>query len=236
MMKRKENEREKINVSLPKKPKQSIGKKTKVIIYFDLETTSFTGEICSIAATTRIGSKTKFTKFLIPNVSFDPEATEKNKMTLIDQQLYKSGQLVQEAVPIKDGLQEFSDWLSGFLETHEIVLVAHNAFRFDAKVLQRNFKEYGIPTLSFPTIFADSMNLFRLLQKRGLYTGKLGLSDLLIAFGIETDEESHHDAWNDTVNLILVCSKALEMLEFENFASYLRSENKNKLKQAEQFV
>ena len=96
------------------------------VIYFDLETTGFNGQICSMAFLSSDGGS-KFTEFLIPKCSFDPRATMVNKMFVRNDKLYQNGLVVETAVPIEDGLQNFVDWLTQLIENNDygkIVLVS----------------------------------------------------------------------------------------------------------------
>ena len=96
------------------------------VIYFDLETTGFNGQICSMALLSSEGDS-KFTEFLIPKCSFDPRATMVNKMFVRNDKLYQNGLVVETAVPIEDGLQNFVDWLTQLIENNDygkIVLVS----------------------------------------------------------------------------------------------------------------
>ena len=105
------------------KNKAEVGVK---VIYFDLETTSFNGDICSMAFLSSEGGS-KFMRFLIPHCLFDPRATMTNKMTVLNGKLYQNGKIVETAVPLEDGLQNFVDWLTQLIENNDfekIVLVS----------------------------------------------------------------------------------------------------------------
>ena len=105
------------------KNKAEVGLK---VIYFDLETTSFNGDICSMAFLSSEGGS-KFMRFLIPHCLFDPRATMTNKMTVLNGKLYQNGKIVETAVPLEDGLQNFVDWLTQLIENNnyqKIVLVS----------------------------------------------------------------------------------------------------------------
>ena len=105
------------------KNKAKVGVK---VIYFDLETTGFGGQICYMAFLSSEGGS-KFTKFLIPECPFNPFATKINKMNVLDGKLYKGGEIVETAVPIKKGLKHFADWLAQLIENNnngKIVLVS----------------------------------------------------------------------------------------------------------------
>jgi hypothetical protein len=110
-----------------KRPHEDTYDDSKVkVIYFDLETTGFNGQICSMAFLSSEGGS-NFTKFLIPKCSFDPRATMVNKMFVRNDRLYQNGLIVETAVPIEDGLQQFVDWLTQLIENNDygkIVLVS----------------------------------------------------------------------------------------------------------------
>ena len=117
-------------------------KKRSILVYFDLETTGIDHstqhegvEICSIAASTRVKKDLKclshFKSFLTPTCHFQIGATRLNKMKLTDGKLYKQVSTskykqVRNAVNIKEGLQNFLEWLSDLLNEQtvdKIVLV-----------------------------------------------------------------------------------------------------------------
>ena len=102
------------------KNKAEVGVK---VIYFDLETTGFNGQICSMAFLSSEGGS-NFTKFLIPKCLFDPRATMVNKMTVLNGKLYQNGKIVETAVPIEDGLQNFVDWLTQLIENNNYGKIA----------------------------------------------------------------------------------------------------------------
>ena len=93
------------------------------VIYFDLETTGFNGQICSMAFLSSDGGS-KFTEFLIPKCSFDPRATMVNKMFVLNGKLYQNGKIVETAVPVEDGLQNFLDWLTHLIENNDYGKIA----------------------------------------------------------------------------------------------------------------
>lgn len=105
------------------KSKAKVGIK---VIYFDLETTGFGGDICSMAFLSSEGGR-EFTKFLIPKRPFNPWATKINKMNVLDGKLYKGEKIVDTAIPIEKGLKQFVDWLAQLIEINnygKIVLVS----------------------------------------------------------------------------------------------------------------
>lgn len=204
------------------------------VIYFDLETTGFNGQICSMAfLSSDRGSK--FTKFLIPKCSFDPRATMINKMTVLNGKLYQNGKIVETAVPIEDGLQNFVDWLTQLIENNDhgkIALVAHNCFTFDARVLQKNLENFELPNLPKEVIFADTMDIMKILKQQGLYKEKsITLENCIKNLSI-VSENIRHDALHDTNDLIKVAQKAANLLGFQDFDSFLE-ENTELMKPAQ---
>ena len=108
---------------MPAKARRKVGLN---VIYFDLETTGFNGQICSMAFLSSEGGS-KFTKFLIPTCSFNPRASMINKMNVLDGKLYQNGKIVETAVPIEKGLEHFVDWLTQLNKNYgKIVLVSGN--------------------------------------------------------------------------------------------------------------
>ena len=107
-----------------KRPHEDTYDNSKVkVIYFDLETTGFNGQICSMAFLSS-EADSKFTKFLIPKCSFNPSATMTNKMTVRNGKLYQNGKIVETAVPIEDGLQQFVNWLTQLIENNDYGKIA----------------------------------------------------------------------------------------------------------------
>ena len=107
--------------------------KSMKIVYFDLETTGINHktrhegiEICSIAAI-HPASNAKFSQFWVPQAQFQPGATRVNGMTVKEGKLFKNGEAIKEAVPLKEGLEEFLKFLDRKVmdgdESSQIVLV-----------------------------------------------------------------------------------------------------------------
>jgi DNA polymerase III alpha subunit (gram-positive type) len=77
------------------------------IVYYDLETTGFNHaavQICSIGAIYR---GQEFHRYLIPTCSIPRAATNIHGMSKVNGYLYLNGRLVEEAVPIDEGLEDF---------------------------------------------------------------------------------------------------------------------------------
>ena len=79
---------------------------------------------------------------------------------------------------------------------------------------------FGLPPLSKGFRFADTMDLMNTLKREKLHSGSISLKALVNTFSIKAND-NHHDAWNDTVNMINVSSKAAKKLGYKSFAHYL---------------
>ena len=116
------------------------------IVYFDLEGTGTNQkkrqegiEIISIGAITSTGSK--FKTFIIPTVPISESATRVHGMTIENGKLLdKNGQEILTETP-QNGLEKFLD----FLQTSNCgYLVAHNNFKYDWQVLNKNLRKFQI--------------------------------------------------------------------------------------------
>ena len=111
-------------------------KKRSRIVYFDLETTGINHatkhegiQIAAIAAAS-IFPRKKFKSYLTPTCNFQTGATRMNGMKLINGKLYKHNQPVQNAVKIKNGLQNFCEWLFDLLNDKKVdqIVLVRNIF------------------------------------------------------------------------------------------------------------
>ena len=93
---------------------------------------------------------------------------------------------------------------------------------------------FGLPPLSKGFRFADTMDLMNTLKREKLHSGSISLKALVNTFSIKAND-NHHDAWNDTVNMINVSSKAAKKLGYKSFAHYLFHDT-SLLKKPNQFI
>ena len=109
------------------------------VIFFDLETTGFHYgvQICQIAAFTynedNAEYELKFEKYLKPSCQIQKQASKVNQMEMKGNDLYLRGKIVENALPLKIGLEEFLTFLKSFnirdgLEkaSAKVVLVRHS--------------------------------------------------------------------------------------------------------------
>ena len=125
-----------------------------VIVYFDLETTGTdtkTARIVEIACQVEgefyppVASKVseEFSEFVNPGIPIPPEASKHNHIT---------DEMVSSAATTKSVLEVFFAHLSSWHRLYynaDIVLVAHNAFRYDARVLYEECNRYAVKIPSF---------------------------------------------------------------------------------------
>ena len=100
--------------------------------------------------------------------------------------------------------------------------MAHNGFKFDAINLIDNLSHFNLPTVPKEVEFADTMDIMKILKKRGLYKEKsITLENCIKNLQIES-ENNRHDAFYDTKDLMNVAKKAANLLGFQDFDSFLQ--------------
>ena len=122
--------------------KASCGQETKIVV-FDLETTSLSHEceITQIAAQTFDGIT--FNQYILPEGEIDFRASKITGIQKFNGALFVNGKKINAALPIKDVLQRFSEWLSEHC-SNEVILVGHNAKLFDGQHLCRHIEKSGL--------------------------------------------------------------------------------------------
>ena len=132
------------------------------LVYFDLETTGlidlFDPDILQIGAITADCSDS-FDKFIHPvnkSTNSQSEAVNNIKYDSRTESLYlhfETGRRLCKTIPIKTGLLEFIIWLRN--QSHrsgsKVILVAYNAFKFDAPILLKKIQECNLKTEFFDT-------------------------------------------------------------------------------------
>ena len=194
------------------------------LVLFDLETTSFNNDadICQIAALPISDRMKNWTHYILPRKDVKAEATTVNGLSINvnnkgERYMTKNG-IEVESIPYEEGIKQFYHYICerGVQAIKEnpntkLLLVAHNAFSFDAQVLINAFISIGInpKALAKKNIgFADSLPLLREMRRDGnsVLTNEKGkslsLPNLYIAlFG---DSYTAHDAFEDVQALYKV--------------------------------
>jgi len=184
-----------------------------VHIYFDLETTGLntrTSEILQIGAIHEDGSE--FMRYIIPNGDIDEGASNVNGITKEYGSLYKDGESIEDAAKPYDGLQEFLEWIDDVnQEGNRVILIGHNAKRFDAPILINNIINNDVA--DFENIrqtiwgFSDTLRHFRDQFEFRINTQKW----LMMEFGM--GDKQTHDALQDTIDLVELVNRAANRLK-----------------------
>ena len=206
------------------------------VIFFDLETTGKDDstqhdgiQICSMAASTyaQEGEAKKFLAYVKPTCAFQPMASYMNGMTMEGDNLVKDDKIVETALSLGHGLQDFLTFIETVKDDEgrdtKIVLTAHNCFKFDAIVLLKNLRMVGLQ-LPDALVFGDTCEMMKILVKEGLLPNTRNnytLDKLLKHYFNEG--QGDHDAESDTRNLIRVANRAATDLGFDTYESFQRS-------------
>ena len=206
------------------------------VIFFDLETTGADErtqhdgiQICSMAASTyaKKGEAKKFLAYVKPTCAFQPIASRINGMTMEGDNLVKDGKIVETALSLRHGLQDFLTFIETVKDDEgrdtKIVLTAHNCFSYDAKVLLKNLRMFGLQ-LPDAVVFGDTCELMKILVKEKI------IPDIRNNYTLDkclkryfNEGQGDHDAESDTENLIRVANRAANDLGFDTFESFQRS-------------
>ena len=179
----------------------------KTYTYFDLETTGLSrrSEIIEIGAVHENGDA--FQRVLLPHGDIEQDASNVNGFTKHHGRLYKNGQEVRNATSPRSGLTELLNWIkyNPSNANKDVVLVSHNAHRFDAPILinniLNNYAKQGSDLCQIITGFGDTLKSFR-----RYYEGPYGLNDLMRSFGLQRRQT--HDALQDALDLKEVVRRA----------------------------
>jgi DNA polymerase III alpha subunit (gram-positive type) len=179
----------------------------KVHICLDLETTGLSpqSEIIQIGAVHENGET--FERVLLPHGDIERDASNVNGFTKRHGRLYKNGQEVRNATSPRSGLIELLNWIkyNPSNVNKDVVLVSHNAHRFDAPILINNILNNNAERWSdlcqIITGFGDTLKSFR-----RHYEGPYGLNDLMRSFGLQRRQT--HDALQDALDLKEVVRRA----------------------------
>ncbi|XP_077277842.1 uncharacterized protein LOC143906004 [Temnothorax americanus] len=165
------------------------------IVIFDLETSglSHSAEICQISAATETET---FNAYMVPK-SMTPGAAATTGLQVRAGEMYLNDKQL-DTVPPRVGLTNFIGFLRNVGDN--IILVAHNGFRFDAPMILRTMRKFGLLTdfMSVVRGFADTLPMFRtLLVERRKEKKKFSQTVLAQDFLGPSAIEGAHDAQND---------------------------------------
>ena len=116
-------------------------------------------EICQIGGLT---DTEQFSVYVLPRFEVSTGASAVNHLTKFNDELYFRGARVASSSP-EEGLKSFTEWTLSTKTSvdDKVVLVAHNAFGFDAPVLINNLLKSGFHC-GFVDGFVDTVEAFRL--------------------------------------------------------------------------
>jgi len=193
------------------------------IVFFDLETTGLirdNGEdipnIIQIGAVDSYGEKDPFMIHIVPGRAIEEKATEVTGYSTdssFRELIHKDSNREIMAVDRETAFQAFMDCLD---ETfgESVLLVAHNCFNFDAKILLHNLKQCDIDFKKTIFGFSDS-----LLACRAMYGPPSHLAYMLKMVGIH--KQQAHDAQEDAEDLRRMVKRvaAMNSRPFRRFVS-----------------
>ena len=148
--------------AIPYKTRNIIGKRFAdqvSFVFFDLETGGFRYLEHDILQISAVCGDKEFNVYMEPTRPIPREASNVNKLTLVNGQLnYKMRPV--ETVPINQALQQFMEFLQGIPKP---VLVAHNSKKFDLPFLKHYLKENDLWATFMSVVigYVDSWIVFR---------------------------------------------------------------------------
>ena len=182
---------------------------SKVQIFFDLETTGLgrNVDIIQIGAIHENGRT--FNRFMFPDGEIDPGATDINGFTKRRGILYRNGEEVEDVVTPREGLIDFLNWIKHD-SSKKVILISHNAFRFDAPNLINNAWRHQVQDLeglcSIVYKFGDTLGSF---QNQFPQQRSHSMKNLMIKFRMG---DQTHDGLRDAQDLFDLVKLAAEEL------------------------
>jgi len=199
------------------------------IIYYDLETTNLrplTGpngiEIVQIGAVckhTRNKKTQKLNIYLVPNREISAGATQVHGLT-------RDSLEFDDAFRPKQGLQVFMNFLEQQREYNKekILLVAHNNYGFDKKVLINNLNRFNVFLPDGPNIFFyDSLLLMK--KVKDMSNGNLTRISLnaCLDYFFQEEQASPHSAFWDADDCRRICEHGAKKLGYGSYQHYILS-------------
>jgi len=197
------------------------------VVFFDVETTGLFGrngyepEIINIAAVDSYDKNIKYDVVFHPNVYITRGASRINGFRKKydafagREYLYLDGKRVN-GMEMKKGLESFIEWLDNNYD-EPVLLVAHNCFKFDAKVLLLNMSKYDVGWSRNIWGFSDS-----LILSRELYNPPCTLKAMLEKVGVVKDQT--HNALDDAQDVRTMVRRVAAQNDRFTFQRFVRDE------------
>ena len=184
--------------------KHQNAKMTKLLkkAIFDLETSGL-GQRCDILqmALVDLAGKTKpWSQYMQPTQGIDPGASRVNKLTVVNDNLCYNGVRCKNVASPEEGIQNFVNHVTKHYP-EGVVLIAHNGFRFDFPLLQRDLKNYDLVDdlkSRYRVELQDSLDIFR---KHFPRLQKYNQPYLVERFLVSDNVSDAHEAIGDCTNL-----------------------------------
>ncbi|CAN9513988.1 unnamed protein product [Ophioblennius macclurei] len=106
----------------------------KALVFFDLETTGFGIAECDVIQVAAVHEENVFDVYILPSQPIHEGASKVTGLTVQDGQLFHHGEL-KTTTPLLEALKSFITFVQSF--KRPVLLVGHNAHRFDTPILSR---------------------------------------------------------------------------------------------------
>ncbi|KAK0081074.1 hypothetical protein PV326_007860, partial [Microctonus aethiopoides] len=195
-----------LGIALKDTEKEYVVTGEEMIVVFDLETISLTNEteICQIAAA--VDESDMFNVYIMPQFGISKRASLITGLTAYEEHLYFQGEVV-EAVSAKEALTSFLEYLKVASKNRNVILSAHNCYRFDAIILLNNLCKHQLLDDFQKTVkmFSDTLVVFRkCLPNRRKEKKSYSLTALTEEFIGEDALKTAHNAMTDVYNLLAI--------------------------------
>ncbi|XP_051266978.1 DNA polymerase III PolC-type-like [Dicentrarchus labrax] len=147
------------------------------IVFFDLETTGLDNG-CDIIQLSATCGNDVFDVFTVPRCPISKKAAEVTGFTVSYDILFRNETEI-DTIPLEEALTSFIEYLGSF--GSPVVLAAHNAKRFDARVLTRVLQEFYLED-EFDKVVYEFLDTLLLSRKCFTNLHKHSLMSLALCF------------------------------------------------------
>ncbi|XP_040893923.1 DNA polymerase III PolC-type-like [Toxotes jaculatrix] len=133
----------------------------EIIVFFDLETTGLNTSQCDMIQLSAVWEKRVFNHYTLPRCPITMGAQEVTGFSVSNGSLYYCG-VRKHTFPLGRTLTSFITFLRSFPEP--VLLAAHNAMRFDVRVLSRLLQEFSLQQ-QFQEVVSGFVDTYLLSKK-----------------------------------------------------------------------